>query len=187
MYLSQIVKCICLKLPNVFVLYWRMYLYTLYFSQTEKCICSKWQNVFVPNCKMYLSQIDKFVCLKLQISFVANRQIALHWVWVEFSLFNIVYIWYLSKLVHDHWSVLLAQLWTAFQSCSTYTTYLQFGEQINLLYWRRLNNDSDEPILQKGRQWLCEANKIRELKIWKLSALLSPHSRDSQLQLRIYC
>ena len=49
MYLSQIGKCICLKLGNVFVSNWEMYL-----SQIAKCtyvhICSKWPNVFVPNC-----------------------------------------------------------------------------------------------------------------------------------------
>ena len=59
---SQIAKYICLKLQDVCVLYWRMYL----------CIGSKWQNVFVPNYKIYL-----------------------------YSVNLILYIRYLSKLVHD--------------------------------------------------------------------------------------
>ena len=46
MYLSQIAKCICLKIA--------------------KWICLKVQNVFVSNFKMNLSQIVKCICLKLQ-------------------------------------------------------------------------------------------------------------------------
>ena len=58
MYLSKIAKCITLKLQNVFVLYWQMYLCTKYFFQNvfvqiAKCICSKLENFFglKLNCK----------------------------------------------------------------------------------------------------------------------------------------
>ena len=77
MYLSKIVKCICLKLQNVFVFY-----------------CNT--NVFVQNGGMYLFQIAKCTCLKLQNLFVK-----------KFLVFMQIGIW----------SVLLAHLWTAFQSC----------------------------------------------------------------------
>ena len=115
MYLSQIAKCICLKLwnvfvfnckmylsttysflilTNVFVLYWRMYLCTLYFSETPKCICLKWQNLFVQNFQMYLSQVAKFDCLKFKIRFVSNCQIVLRWIYffgIQYCKFNLVY------------------------------------------------------------------------------------------------
>ena len=56
MYLSQIAKCICLKLQNVFVSNYKMY-----WSQIAKCIGLKLQNVLVSNCKMHLFQIAKNV------------------------------------------------------------------------------------------------------------------------------
>ena len=44
----------------------------IYLSQIAKCICLKLQNIFVSNCKMCLSQIAKCVCFKLQNVFVSN-------------------------------------------------------------------------------------------------------------------
>ena len=39
-----------------------------YLSQIAKCICPKLQNIFVSTCKMYLSQIAKSICFKVEIS-----------------------------------------------------------------------------------------------------------------------
>ena len=78
------------------------------FSQTAKCITSKLQNVFVPNCKMCLSQVAKFVCLVLsQIAKLCHTEPELvnffFFFLGNFSVFStissILYIWYLSKLV----------------------------------------------------------------------------------------
>ena len=68
MYLSQIAKCIFLKLKHVFVSNWKIDL-----SHVAKCICLKLQNQFVFNCKIYLSQIAKWICLKLQNIFVMRE------------------------------------------------------------------------------------------------------------------
>ena len=80
-YLSRIAICIGLKLWNVFVSNCKMYLWYIH-----KCICVILTNVFVywiflklqnefVHGKMYLSQVAKFVCLKLQISFVLNYRV----------------------------------------------------------------------------------------------------------------
>ena len=50
---------------RVFVSNYRMYL-----SEITKCICLKLQSVFVSNYKIYSSQITKYICLKLQNVFV---------------------------------------------------------------------------------------------------------------------
>ena len=82
MYLSQIAKCICLKLQNVFVSNCQMYLSqtphlaTYYRSPLGKVRVVFFsrpipsQNVFVPNCKMYLSQIVKCICVKPPTFFI---------------------------------------------------------------------------------------------------------------------
>ena len=44
----------------------------MHLSQIEKCICLKLQTVFVSNCKLYLSQIENCICLKLQNVFVSE-------------------------------------------------------------------------------------------------------------------
>ena len=74
MYLSQIEKCIFLKLQYIFVSNFKIYL-----SPIAKCICLKLQNVFISNCKLYLSQIAKCICLKLQNEFVSNCNFYSHW------------------------------------------------------------------------------------------------------------
>ena len=51
-------KCICLKLQNIFVSNYKIYL-----SQITKCISLKLQCVFVSNYKTYLSQIEKVICI----------------------------------------------------------------------------------------------------------------------------
>ena len=56
MYLSQIEKCIFLKLQYIFVSNFKIYL-----SPIAKCICLKLQNVFVSNWKFYLSQFAKHI------------------------------------------------------------------------------------------------------------------------------
>ena len=63
MYLSQIAKCICIKLQNVFVSICEMYLSVteVWLGRDRKrvilfySICLKLRNVFVSNCEMYLS------------------------------------------------------------------------------------------------------------------------------------
>ena len=86
MYFSQIAKCICLKLQNVFVSNYKIYLY-----QIAKFTCLKLQNVFVSNCKMYLSQIVKYICLKkkesLSLEKPEPRQGGRHWLllWIDGS------------------------------------------------------------------------------------------------------
>ena len=77
MYLSQILKYICLKFLNVFVSNWKIYLsqianpshshnlqvffnWKMHLSQMFKYICLKLLNIFVSNWKMYLSQISNF-------------------------------------------------------------------------------------------------------------------------------
>ena len=57
-YLSQITKCICLKL-QVFV------------SNCKMCL-SQLLNVFVSNCEIFISQMAKCVSLILKIVFVSN-------------------------------------------------------------------------------------------------------------------
>ena len=52
MCLPQIAKYICLKLWNILVSNCQ-----IHSSQIIKCICHKEQNVFVSNCKIYLSQL----------------------------------------------------------------------------------------------------------------------------------
>ena len=49
----------------------------MYLSQIEKFICLKLQNVFVSNCQIYLCHIVKCICLKLHNEFVSNCKIYL--------------------------------------------------------------------------------------------------------------
>ena len=83
MYLSQILKYICLKFLNVFVSNWKIYLsqianpshsHNLQVFSIGKCICLKCLNIFVSNFWIYLSQILKYICLKLENVVVSNFQ-----------------------------------------------------------------------------------------------------------------
>ena len=87
----SVTKCICLKLPifclkfqNTFVLKCKIQL-----SQIAKCVCLKLQNVFVPNSKTFLSQITKHMCLKLQqqknSGYIATSYIA-RYIWLSIQL-----------------------------------------------------------------------------------------------------
>ena len=44
----------------------------MHLSQIAKCICLKLQNAFVSNCKIYSSQIAKCLCLKLTAGYSAT-------------------------------------------------------------------------------------------------------------------
>ena len=48
-------------------------IYKLYLSQIAKCICLELPNVFAPNCEIYLSQIAKYICLKITTSMLLDR------------------------------------------------------------------------------------------------------------------
>ena len=76
---TRVSNCFGLKFQNLSVLYWQMYL----------CVWCLWQNVFVPNFKMYLSQVTNLF-LRLQIYFVSNCQILLHWTVLFGLLFSLV-------------------------------------------------------------------------------------------------
>ena len=130
MYLSKIVKCICLKLQNVFVFY-----------------CNT--NVFVQNGGMYLFQIAKCTCLKLQNLFVK-----------KFLVFMQIGIW----------SVLLAHLWTAFQSCYSGASLGNFQRAVfrGRVHWRwfvfntfPLRKMDGSPISLKLGLWLSRL-KMKE-------------------------
>ena len=73
MYLSQIAKCICLKLQSVFASNCKVYLSWIanVFISNCKMYLSQIANVFVSIYKVYLSQIAKCICLKLQSVFVS--------------------------------------------------------------------------------------------------------------------
>ena len=95
-YLSQIDKCICPKLVNVFVSNWEMYLYQIgkcICIKMWKCFCLKLGNVFVSNWEMYLSQIDKFIYVFVQNGHMYLFQIAKNVLVSSFVIqFYIVYL-----------------------------------------------------------------------------------------------
>ena len=73
---------ICLKLPNLFVSNWQIYLYKI-----NKYICYKLRNIFVSNAKMYLSQIIKYISVNCKWQRETTTEEAAcpikHWVFVS--------------------------------------------------------------------------------------------------------
>ena len=101
MYLSQITKCICLRLHNVFVSHFKM------------CFFLKLQNVFISKCKMYRFQMAKSVCYLMCVENII-------------CLILQVYMWHSCVKGNHFWKIYDEIFCAQTYSCLVFVLYITF-------------------------------------------------------------